>query len=98
MLFWVYVAFLVLASLITLVLFALDKKKAGGQSADRIKEKTLLMWSALGGAVGAWLGRLLFHHKTQKIYFSIVIDCSLLFQLATLALVFILVLRGGALL
>ncbi|UKI50837.1 MAG: DUF1294 domain-containing protein [Clostridium sp.] len=35
----------------------------------RIKEKNLLMCSCFGGAIGSLIGRIIFHHKTDKKYF-----------------------------
>lgn len=83
----IYAAFLVLASLLAFMLYSKDKKMAvknGGPK--RIKEKTLLSVAACGGAIGAFLGRIICHHKTDKKYFSMVIYFSLLLQLAVLAL------------
>ena len=83
----VYVGILVFMSLIALMLYAKDKsmaKKNGGPK--RIKESTLLGVSVFGGAVGAFLGRILFHHKTDKGYFSITIYFSLLLEIAMLGL------------
>ena len=51
-----------------------------------IKEKTLLGVTALGGAVGALIGRILFRHKTDKKYFSLTIYFSLIVELATLGI------------
>ena len=50
----------------------------------RIKEKTLLGFTALGGAIGAEIGRRLCHHKTDKSYFSLTIYFSLLLEYARL--------------
>ncbi|MBQ9520256.1 MAG: DUF1294 domain-containing protein [Acholeplasmatales bacterium] len=80
-----YVGYLVLLSIITLFLFFKDKNMAkNGGGAVRIKEKTLLGFTALGGAIGAFFGRILAHHKTDKIYFSMVIYFSLLLEAAVL--------------
>ncbi|MBP5342730.1 DUF1294 domain-containing protein [bacterium] len=66
-----------------------DKKLAVKQK-ERTKEKTLLFYAVFFGALGALLGRILAHHKTDKVYFSIVIYFSLLTQAATLALLVLL--------
>ena len=59
-----YVAWLVLVSLISFCLFVKDKKMAqSGGGPKRIKEKTLLASAVFGGAVGAFLGRIIAHHK-----------------------------------
>ncbi len=78
----VYSVYLVIMSIVTLLLFKKDKKIATGGSVNRIKEKTLLEGVVLGGAFGGFIGRILFHHKTNKIYFSLTIYLSLLLQVA----------------
>jgi len=55
-------------SLITLVLYLIDKIRA--MNGDwRIPEKVLLGFSFFGGAVGGLIGMLLFRHKTRHWYF-----------------------------
>ena len=80
-----YAAILLLMSGVAFVLFGRDKRMASRGTEVRIREKTLLAVTAYGGALGALLGRLCFRHKTQKVYFSIVIDVALILQLAVLA-------------
>ncbi len=81
----IYVIWILLVSIITLILYAKDKKMATKNSGpNRIKEKTLLSTTCLGGAFGAFIARILFRHKTNKIYFSIVIYLSLFLQAAGL--------------
>jgi len=77
-------------SFFTLILFKKDKKRAI-KGEIRIKEKSLLFSSAFGGGLGALIGRIIFHHKTDKKYFSIVIYLSTLCEI----LVLILLLIGG---
>jgi len=82
--FYVYIAYLLFLSLITLCLYGKDKRIAKKESGkERIKEKTLLGFTAFGGAIGAFVGRILFHHKTDKKYFSLVIVFSLLIEILT---------------
>lgn len=82
----IYVAILLFMSLVAIVLYAKDKSMAKNNGgANRIKEKTLLGVSVFGGALGAFIGRILFHHKTDKLYFSLTIYFSLLLEAATLA-------------
>ena len=81
--FILYLSFLALMSIITFFLFSIDKKMAqSGGGAKRIKEKTLLGFTALGGALGAFIGRIICHHKTDKSYFSLTIYFSLLCEIA----------------
>lgn len=87
-----YGAYLVFMSLVAIVLYGKDKSNAQGGK-GRIKEKTLLWVVCLGGAFGGSLGRILFHHKTNKIYFSIVITLSLFLQIALLGVLIYFVVR-----
>ena len=91
----VFLGILVLASFITFILFGKDKKMAKSNGGpERIKEKTLLSMCSLGGAIGGFIGRLVFHHKTEKKYFSFTIYLGMLLQIGTLALLMFLWLRG----
>lgn len=84
-LFFCYLSLLLLVSLIAFSLYGKDKAKA--KKGDiRIKEKTLLMLACYNGAIGSLIGRIVFHHKTDKKYFSLVIYFSLLIQLIAVIL------------
>ena len=79
-----FVCLLVIASVIAFILYGRDKIRAE-KKRPRVKEKHLLASAAFGGALGAFLGRLVFRHKTEKGYFSAVIYVSLLLQAGVLA-------------
>ena len=81
LIFIIYICYLAIMSLITLFLFIKDKKIAKSGDVNRIKEKTLLGFIAYGGAIGGFLGRIIAHHKTDKIYFTITIFVALLLQI-----------------
>ncbi|HND62495.1 MAG TPA: DUF1294 domain-containing protein [Opitutaceae bacterium] len=51
-------------SLVTLVLYAVDKAAARRQAA-RVAERTLQLWTWAGGFPGALAGQVLFRHKTR---------------------------------
>ncbi len=70
-------------SLVTLVLYGVDKIKAK-LGAWRIPEKVLLLFSFLGGGLGGTLGMLLFHHKTRHWYFVVVNILGVLLQVGLL--------------
>ena len=90
----IYIAYMVLMSLITFCLFFKDKNMAKKNNSEvRIKEKTLLSAVVFGGAIGGFLGRILFHHKTNKSYFSFTIYVSLVLQ--DLVLVIFILLATG---
>ena len=53
----------------TFMLFGLDKIRAE-EGSWRVSEGTFLMWSFIGGSIGAYAGRTIFRHKTRKQPFS----------------------------
>lgn len=85
LIFSVYLSLMAFMSLLTFLLYRKDKKRAI-EGKERIKEKTLLLFSCYNGAIGSLIGRIVSHHKTDKKYFSIVIYFSLIIQLFTLCL------------
>lgn len=56
--------YLCIINALALTFMLLDKRQAK-KHRRRISERTLLATAALGGSIGAWLGMLLFHHKTR---------------------------------
>ncbi|MGL4949481.1 MAG: DUF1294 domain-containing protein [Anaeroplasmataceae bacterium] len=80
----VYLVYVVLISMYTLLKFKKDKQLAKQGGPKRIKEKTLLSLTALGGGIGAFFARTMFRHKTDKKYFSFVIYISVLIQVLVL--------------
>lgn len=75
-------------SLLALLAFGVDKAKAA-DGRKRIPELTLLSLAALGGSVGAVLGSVLFHHKTnarRKPHFFVTLYGSLVLHVALLVL------------
>jgi uncharacterized membrane protein YsdA (DUF1294 family) len=67
----------VLWNFITLGMMAWDKHRAKKHK-SRISEASLL-WSAFAmGAMGTTVGALLFHHKTRKMKFQILLPLALL--------------------
>jgi len=61
--------YVILLSLITFILFGIDKYRAikyTRENGNRISEKTLFIWSFLGGTVGAVLAMIVFRHKIKK--------------------------------
>ena len=70
-----------LMNLIAFILFGVDKYKAS-HDLWRIPESTLILFAFLGGAIGALAGMKVFHHKTRKIKFRILIPAALVFNIA----------------
>jgi uncharacterized membrane protein YsdA (DUF1294 family) len=61
-----YVAWLLNLTLVTCVFYWIDKRLAGiRRFSFRVPELVLNLLTLFGGCVGAWIGRYLFHHKTN---------------------------------
>lgn len=73
-------------NLITFLMMALDKFKAS-RGKWRISESALLTSAFAMGSVGSLLGSILFHHKTKKWKFRILLPVALLFNLSVIFLI-----------
>ncbi len=71
-------------NLLIFLLYGIDKAKAKAE-AQRIKESTLIWCAFVFGAIGAFLGSKVFHHKTQKTKFKILLPIALLLNILVLA-------------
>ena len=69
--------YLLAINLITFIIYGIDKYKSIKHK-YRISENTLIILALLGGALGAFLGMIIFHHKTKKKKFIILIPIILL--------------------
>ena len=76
--------YLATLNVLTFVLYGIDKYKAR-HDRWRISEATLLGLAVLGGAIGAWLGIRIWHHKTQHAIYRYGVPLILLAQLAVVA-------------
>lgn len=70
-----YFIWLATINVVTFLFFGFDKSQARTGN-TRIPELVLLSMILLGGFIGGWLGRLVFHHKTRKQKFLIVLIIS----------------------
>ena len=77
---YVITAFIVW-NIITFLLMGIDKYKAK-KDLKRIREKTLILCSFALGAPGSSMGMIVFHHKTRKIKFQILIPMSIIVNIA----------------
>ena len=77
----IYAAFLAVMSIIAIILYAADKKKAK-KGAWRTPESVLLGFGFFGGAIGALIAMKSFRHKTNHWYFWVVNILGLLWQIA----------------
>lgn len=67
-------------NILSFILMGIDKYKAIKNN-YRISENTLLLISILGGGIGSLLGIILFHHKTKKLKFQILVPISILINI-----------------
>ena len=76
-----YLCVLVVMSLVALIAYRNDKRRAI-RHRWRIPEATLLLIAAFGGGIGAFLGMILFRHKTRKWKFRLLVPLFMILQLA----------------
>ena len=67
-------------NIVTFILMGHDKKNAIKKK-ERVPEMTLFTLSFMGGGLGTLLGMLIFHHKTKKIKFIILIPLSIIIHI-----------------
>lgn len=82
---WFYIAAIAIGavSLVTFILYCVDKYKAS-HGLWRIPEKVLLLFSFFGGALGGLLGMHLVRHKTRHWYFHVVNILGAIWQVGLL--------------
>lgn len=83
-----FAIFFVLLNLITFALFHEDKRRAE-KHAFRIRERELLGFAACFGGLGGILGMIVFHHKTKKPRFLILVPLFSIVQMILINLVFV---------
>lgn len=71
---------IIFINILSIILMGIDKKLAISKK-QRISEFTLLGLSFLGGSIGTILGMYLFHHKTKKLKFIILVPLSLILNI-----------------
>jgi uncharacterized membrane protein YsdA (DUF1294 family) len=73
----IYIIWLIIASIITFLVYGFDKAQSKGRG-WRVPEVILHGMALVGGFPGGWAGRSVFHHKTQKGFFTFVLAMSTL--------------------
>lgn len=77
---------ILLWSIASVAVCAVDKRRARKNPRHRIRESTLLLLSALGGSVAMLLCMLIIRHKTKHAKFMLGIPVIILAQAALIAL------------
>ena len=73
--------YLLIINLVAFVCYGVDKLMAK-RNTPRISERALLLLALVGGSVGAWLGMLVWRHKTKHAKFRWGVPMILLLQVA----------------
>ena len=83
-LFWlIFFAYVAVVSLCSIVVCVYDKKISKRNNVKlRIPEKSLFIWSAVGGSVAMFITMRLIRHKTKHLSFMIGIPAIILVQAA----------------
>ena len=80
----IFLVFYALMTIVTFALYGADKSKAK-KGKWRIPEKTLLLFAACFGGLGAFLGMKIFRHKTKHTSFKILVPVFMIIQFILIA-------------
>ncbi|MCR5481758.1 MAG: DUF1294 domain-containing protein [Clostridia bacterium] len=75
----------IIINIITFIMMGYDKLMAKRES-WRISEKALIISAFAMGALGSFIGSYVFHHKTQKTKFNILLPVALIFNVVIIIL------------
>lgn len=82
----IFLIYTLIVNIIAFCAFALDKHKAQ-RDKWRISEASLLLTAVFGGALGAWLGMILCHHKTKHKKFRYFVPLLMVIQIMAIVLI-----------
>lgn len=83
----IFLYYLIAINIIAFIVYGIDKFKAK-KGYWRIPESTLLLLAIIGGSVGAWLGMMLWRHKTKHWKFMIGVPAVFVIHLSLIAYVY----------
>ncbi len=75
------VIYYIVVNFVAFIAFFADKKFAGVKT-GRIPEDILIGLSFIGGAVGGFLAMFVFHHKTRKLKFRLLLPLFVILHIA----------------
>ena len=84
---WIVIIYLAVMNVVGLAAMGMDKAKAKS-GAWRIPEKTLFLFSIIGGSLGTWAGMYLFRHKTKHWYFVVFMPLIFVMHVAATVIIF----------
>ena len=79
--------YLIVVNLLAIALFGYDKHCAKKRK-WRISEKTLITSAIIGGSAGAYIGMIVFRHKTNHSLFQICIPLLFIVQIIILLIIY----------
>lgn len=83
----IIIVYMIIINALAILLYGIDKAKAiFGKW--RISELMLILVAIIGGAFGAFLGMRIWHHKTKKLKFQVIIPLSVMIWSGILLKVF----------
>src|SRR5574344_463634 len=80
-------------NLFAFLVMLVDKIKSKKTGAERISEGMLFFLGTIFGSLGVYTGMFVFHHKTKKWYFLLGIPLLLAENIATLAIIYLYLLK-----
>jgi uncharacterized membrane protein YsdA (DUF1294 family) len=80
----IFLVFYAIMTVVTFILYGADKAKAK-KGKWRIPEKTLLLFAACFGGLGAFLGMKIFRHKTKHTSFKVLVPVFMIIQFILIA-------------
>jgi len=83
------VCVLLLWNLLVFLLYGADKRKAK-KSKRRVSEKTLLVTAFFMGGIGAFVGMIIYRHKTKHLKFKILVPLFAILNVAVTIGIYIL--------
>lgn len=83
----IFIYYLIAINILTFIIYGIDKLKAK-KNWRRISESTLLLLAVAGGSIGAWLGMMVWRHKTKHWTFLIGVPAIFILQLSLIAYIY----------
>jgi uncharacterized membrane protein YsdA (DUF1294 family) len=77
--YWIWLA---IATVITFLLYGIDKSLSKRKSSRRVSEAAFHVLALSGGFIGGWLGMFFFRHKTKHRIFIFILVVSTIIHLA----------------
>lgn len=84
----IFLGYIIVINIVSAIVTIVDKVKAKNDK-WRVPEKSLLILSAIGGAVGMYITMHLIHHKTRKMKFMVGIPIIFFAEILIVVLLFL---------